>query len=147
MRLLTSIIGLVLVVLAFVYLVPPDTKLKISDSITDLEFLPQDIKDKAENILLTPAQRREKLINKLDGALAGLLDELTPEMQESLPAPLREALRASVQESTNILEKIKAINTDPGPINTATAKIVEEIKEEIKDAISGNKDVDCPTPA
>lgn len=135
MRLLVAVIGLILIVAAFVVLAPTEIKQKTADIIGDLEFLPQSLRDKAEGILLTPAQRREKLIEKLETNLDNLDDLFSDQSKYSIEN-LSSVVKAIIQESKNLLIKIQEINTDPGPITAATNKIIEEIKDEIKNKLT-----------
>lgn len=145
-RFIIYFIASVLVILIAFYIAPPDVKEKAAASIEALDFLPESVKEKAEALLLTPPQRRIRLIQKLEENLGSLksivqrqIDQGTAALGTVVDDPL-----VLVENAEKIIEKIKKTNQDPGVINTAASKVIEELKDEVKKIISSEKENSTP---
>lgn len=138
MRIISSLLITIIVIVAAYYLNPFGLKQKAADSISELGFIPDDIKTKIEGVLLSPKERRERLITKLENNLANLKTSLASSQSSTngIEAQISSNAITIIEESEKLLQEIKESNEDPGLVNTAATKIIEEIKEEVKQGVT-----------
>ena len=99
-KILTSFAALLIVVGIIVYLLPSTIKVKGMGALAGI--VPESFKEQAAEFLLTPAEKRAKLIGKLETNLAALdTGNLTSEETERL-----------LQESDALIEELKTKNKE-----------------------------------
>ena len=133
-RSITLLIFILFIIAIIYYVNPWNIKERLADSLTKVDLLSDEMKNRLASILLTPQERRIRLINDLENKLDSLKNVVGVE-NDSEAESENEAITI-ISEVESIVEKIKENNEDPGIVNTATTKIIEEIKEEVKQAIT-----------
>lgn len=99
-KILGSLVFLLVVAGIIVYFLPSTIKVKGMGALAGI--VPESFKEQAAEFLLTPAEKRTKLIGKLETNLAALdEDNLTSETTERL-----------LQESDALIEELKAKNKE-----------------------------------
>jgi len=98
-KLLLNLIVLVVLILIAFYFLPDHIKLNQIEKLA--KFVPESIQEKAEDFLLTPAERREKLIRDLEEKLAILKTAVNPEAAELIPL-MEEALVKLKEENDEL---------------------------------------------
>ncbi len=112
-KLLLNLVILVVIVVAVFYFLPRNFKISQLEKIAD--FVPESIKEKAEDFLLTPAEKREKIILSLEAQLKILEGAVDPEAKEVIPA--MEAL----------IQKLKEENDELSFAEIAKEKLIEQL--------------------
>lgn len=119
------------VVIVFTFL-PASTKEKALALLSVLipDFAETAIQEKLEPIIdpiiHTPAERREKLITKLENNLSEIKNKISEQKKD---APAAEEILQQIEETEKIIEKIKDANEEQGAINKITTSIVKKATE------------------
>jgi hypothetical protein len=119
-KLLLNLVVFVIFVLVVIYFLPRNLKMSQLERLAD--FVPESIKEKAEDFLLTPAEKREKIILTLEAQLTVLENAVNPEAKEIIPT-----MRA-------LIEKLKAENDELSFAEIAKEKLVEQFLKQEKTA-------------
>ena len=119
-KLLLNLVVFVIFVLVVIYFLPRNLKISQLERLAD--FVPESVKEKAENFLLTPAEKREKIILSLDAQLTALESAIDPEAKEIIPA-----MQA-------LIEKLKAENNELSFTEIAKEKLIEQFLKQEKAA-------------
>jgi len=125
-RLIASLIVSTVVVAVVYYFNPWGVKEKTAETISELDFLPESVRNKAEEILLTPPQRREKIIQQLEDSLDDVKTFIKDQAQNSPPE-----VKAAIAKSEKLIAQLKDANIEPGILNTTATKIAEGIKTSV----------------
>jgi len=100
------------------YFVPDDIKNNLTSLITKTvpektKTLKESLQGGLDSIILSPAQQREKLLNKLEADIGEI-------KKEDLPPKVQEI----IADSETIIAKLKAKNNDSGLLQTAVNKVI-----------------------
>lgn len=110
---------LIVLVLVVFYFLPAETKIHQLERLAD--FVPESLQEKAENFLLTTAERREKIILNLETRLSVLERAVDPEAKEM------------VTQMQALLETLKKENDDLSFAEIAKEKLVEQFLKKTKE--------------
>lgn len=130
-RLIFVIAVLAVVAGVALYFAPNNIKDQSLGYISNIPFLPEDIKKGVEDIYATPAYRREKTLVQLNTNLASL-ESL---VEFGLPEP-QEALE-TIERTKELVQEILDQNNDPTVVDKITAAVI--------DKLTGGKNI-CPEP-
>ncbi len=123
LKFLFSLILIAVIAVIVVYFLPGTTKEKILTRATGIipEEIREKVKEKTEELILTPPEQREKLIAQLE-------DKIT-RLRETSPTP---AVHTIIQETESVIAKLKEKNDDASLTSIVTQKIVEQFIGEEK---------------
>ena len=107
------------------YLLPTSTKEKALISLAGI--IPEELKDKTESLILTPEEKRGRIIKKLETKIAGIKKLSTDKN-----------LVAAIEESEKLIQELKTKNEEASLTNTVTAKLIEKLIEDKKSAKEEN---------
>ena len=134
-RLIASLIVSAVVVAGIYYFNPWGVKEKAAETISELDFLPESVRNKAEEILLTPPQRREKIIQQLEDSLDDVKTFIKDQSRNSPPE-----VKAAIAKTEKLIAQLKDANVESNALNTTATKIAEGIKTSVT---SSNSDQNC----
>jgi hypothetical protein len=112
-RLAASLVGLAVITLATIYFLPHEMKLKAFGVIGDV--LPDSLKNAAEDIILTPPESREKIIQNIEDNLQALREA----------APLE--AEHIIKETEALLADLKAKNDEQSIAEIVKMKIADQL--------------------
>ncbi len=110
---LVSLIAIIVAIGIVLYLLPRDTKLTIAEKLTHV--VPASVKEKTEDLLLTPPEKREKVIRKLAANLSELKKNST-----AANAP------ALITDSETLLNQLEEKNKAQSVGEIIESKLVEK---------------------
>ncbi len=150
MRFFLGLILLVVMVIAVVYGIPKDWKQQGIALLGRAKVIPVAIQEKIESVILTPAEKREKVIKAIENNLSELKSGTNTDNS------------AIVAKLENLLMELKSQNKDsPSVINTVINRVIDQVlpsaapapaSQENKTAVSApvpnnsnNSSTNCPT--
>ena len=116
---LVSFLFLIAIVLIIIYFLPSATKEKVLTTLAGV--VPETLKDKAEELILTPPEQRARVIRELEDRLVRL--RTSPSNQET-----ERLLRESEQLVSELLNR----NNDASLQSVVTQRIVEQLLGETR---------------
>jgi len=128
-----SLAGLVLVAGTVFYFLPDSIKEKGLTYINESPYVPQLVKDTAENLYATPAYKRKELAADLEKNLAEIQLAL-----ENSPTKQPELVK-KIAEAQAMLKEVLQFNEQP----TATASLVSAITEKVMQSLAASTTLQC----
>lgn len=125
LKFLVSLIVLILIAFVVLYFLPTATKEKVLTTIAGV--VPETLKDKAEELILTPPERRARVLRELGDRFTRLKT-----------SPSREQTAQLIQESEELLNELEDTNNDASLQSVVTQRIAEQLLHELRPT---------PTPA
>lgn len=113
-KFLASLILFIALMAVIFYFLPSDLKVSGLEKLTGL--IPETVKAKAEELLLTPSEKRAKLISQLENSLENLKNSKTAENVE-----------AFIENSKNTLAELKEKSEETSIKEIITAKIADKL--------------------
>ena len=122
-RLVFVVAVLAIVAGVALYFAPNDIKEKSLGYISDIPFLPEEVKKSVEDIYATPAYRREKALTELNKNLASLESIV----EFGLPEP-DEALE-TIERTKELVQEILDQNSDSTVVDKITTAVINKLTE------------------
>jgi hypothetical protein len=130
-RIFISLAGLVLVAGTVFYFLPDSIKEKGLTYINESPYVPQLVKEAAEDLYATPAYKRKELAIDLEKNLAEIQLAL-----ENSPTKQPELVK-KVQEAQTMLKEVLQFNDQP----TAAGQLINTLTEKVTERVTGKE---CP---
>lgn len=108
--------------IAIIYFLPSETKINALEQLTD--FVPESVKEKVDDLLLTPPEKRAKILEKLEKNLA---DAETALADNAVSATEAKTLSETIASAEKQLEELKTKNNDASLTSIVTTKLVEQL--------------------
>ena len=118
LKILISATIVLFIIGAIIYFLPAETKIKGIETITGI--VPESVKEKVEELVLTPPEQRGKIINSLETNLENLKSDPTN-------GQARELIKNSEELITKLKEKNKAASLTEILSNKIAERLVNQI--------------------
>ncbi len=114
LKILVSAAALIAIAGAIIYFLPHEIKISVLEKFK--AFAPEALKAKAEEILLTPPEKRAKIISDLESKLESL-SKLNPAGETN----------GLIEESQSLIEELKSKNKDASITEILTNKLADKL--------------------
>ena len=95
------------------------------------DLVPEPVKDKIEEVVLSPSERRAKLLKDLDSNIESIREKLSsftaPKAGSPTPAQAQQIIEQELEKTENIIKKLEDANEKQGVVNKVTSKIYETV--------------------
>ncbi|OGY62889.1 MAG: hypothetical protein A2745_01995 [Candidatus Harrisonbacteria bacterium RIFCSPHIGHO2_01_FULL_44_13] len=122
LRILISLIFVVIAAIVIFYKMPAATKQQTIEAVS--EIVPDPIKEKIESLVSTPAQRRLKLLEKLETALSEIKNNVAEDAAIN-PENVGKIMD-KIGESEKIISQIEKTNEESSVINKVTTAVIDK---------------------
>jgi len=122
LRILFSSVFAIAVIFAIFYFLPTDIKLKGIETVTGI--VPESIKEDVQELILTPPEKRDKILRELKKSLEKL-DEI--DSSNKTPEAVLDEIKTEIKKTKKIAENLKDINNDASITDIITKKLIEKL--------------------
>jgi len=133
-KFLTVIISVILaiaVLLLIFYFLPTETKLKTLQAVTGI--VPETIKKQVEELVLTPPEKRAKILTELKNNLANAQNIIAEKITDAVkPEEAKNKLAAIIKKAEDLIQELESRNEDASVTNVITSKLADKLIGEIK---------------
>lgn len=122
LKVVFSVILAIIIIFIIIYFLPSDIKVKGLQAITGV--VPESIKKEVEELVLTPPEKRAKILKELESRLADALKTISTEETKE---KISEELKTQIEEARNLVKKLEEKNNDSSLTNMVTSKLADKL--------------------